>query len=171
MGIRNHLVEGVSGAGKTAVARELRRRGFAVVEGDRELAYQGDPATGRPVHGVTGVDVHAHHLWDVDRVQERIADETEPVTFFCGGSRNVGDVITLFDEAVVLAIDATTLDRRLDERGADEWAGRGRAAERALVRALQASGADTPAGIVIDATQPLDVVVDEVLRRCGVSDG
>ncbi len=38
MGIRNFLVEGVSGSGKTSVATELQQRGHHVVHGDRELA-------------------------------------------------------------------------------------------------------------------------------------
>jgi len=40
MGIRNYLIEGVSGTGKTAVCRELRRRGYHAVNGDRALAYR-----------------------------------------------------------------------------------------------------------------------------------
>ncbi|MBJ7411865.1 MAG: hypothetical protein JHD15_16075, partial [Phenylobacterium sp.] len=45
MGVRNFLIEGVSGAGKTAVATELQRRGYQAIHGDRELAYRGDPET------------------------------------------------------------------------------------------------------------------------------
>lgn len=46
MGVRNYLIEGVSGAGKTTVAEELERRGCHVIHGDRTLAYLGDPKTG-----------------------------------------------------------------------------------------------------------------------------
>ncbi len=49
MGVRNYLIEGVSGTGKTSVATELQRRGYHVIHGDRELAYKGDPETGEPV--------------------------------------------------------------------------------------------------------------------------
>ncbi|WP_255508672.1 hypothetical protein [Micromonospora sp. A202] len=41
MGLRNYLIEGVSGTGKTSVCKELQRRGYDAVNGDRELAYQG----------------------------------------------------------------------------------------------------------------------------------
>ena len=51
MGVRNFLVEGLSGTGKTTVADELERRGHHAVHGDRELAYQGDAATGEPTDG------------------------------------------------------------------------------------------------------------------------
>jgi broad-specificity NMP kinase len=52
MGIRNYLIEGVSGTGKTSVCHELRRRGYHAINGDRELAYQGDPKTGEPGMGL-----------------------------------------------------------------------------------------------------------------------
>lgn len=41
MGVRNYLVEGVSGTGKTSVCRELQRRGHHAVNGDTELANKG----------------------------------------------------------------------------------------------------------------------------------
>ena len=54
MGVKNYLIEGVSGTGKTTVAEELQRRGYHVLHGDREMAYWGDPETGErldePVH-------------------------------------------------------------------------------------------------------------------------
>jgi Cdc6-like AAA superfamily ATPase len=43
MGMRNYLIEGVSGTGKTSVCKELQRRGYYAINGDTELAYQGDP--------------------------------------------------------------------------------------------------------------------------------
>ncbi|MGO8396662.1 hypothetical protein ACC760_39900, partial [Rhizobium ruizarguesonis] len=39
--IKNYLIEGGSGTGKTSVATELERRGYHVVHGDRVLAYVG----------------------------------------------------------------------------------------------------------------------------------
>lgn len=169
MGVQNFLVEGVSGTGKTAVCDELRRRGFSAVHGDRELAHQADPVTGAPVVGVTGVAVHDHHLWREDEVRRRAADPTDPVTFFCGGARNVERFVEVFDQVFVLTVDAATLERRLDARPADEWAGRSE--ERALVRRLHADGSGTPAGTTVDATRPVAVVVDDILRMCGLAEG
>lgn len=165
MGKKNYLVEGVSGSGKTSVCNELRRRGYHAINGDRELAYQGDPASGVAVDGVTGLAVHAHHLWRVDLVRAMVADGSEPVTFFCGGSRNFESFLELFDEVFVLTIDAPTLRQRLGERPGDEWGGQGRSDERELIERLHATGVDTPAGTVIDATAPVAAVVDEILQR------
>ncbi|GHO42301.1 hypothetical protein KSX_04640 [Ktedonospora formicarum] len=49
MGIRNYLIEGVSGTGKTSVCTELQRRGYQAIHGDRELRYKGDPKTDTPM--------------------------------------------------------------------------------------------------------------------------
>jgi dephospho-CoA kinase len=160
MGLRNYLVEGVSGTGKTSVCRELSRRGYQAINGDRELAYQGDPATGQP----TDTALHQHHIWDVGRVRALVADHQEPVSFFCGGSRNFWQFIDLFDEVFVLDIDLDTLHRRLDQRPHDEWGSR--PAERDLVVRLHRTKEDIPrGGVLIDATRPLAEVVDEILRH------
>lgn len=164
MGQRNYLVEGVSGTGKTSVCDELGRRGFQAIHGDRELAYQGDPLTGRPLDTA----VHEHHLWDVARVRELAADQHEPATFFCGGSRNFATFIDLFDEVFVLDVDLGTLHRRLDQRPPGEWGSD--PAERDLIVLLHRTREDVPAtGVVIDATRPLTEVVDEILRHTGLS--
>ena len=166
VGVRNYLVEGVSGTGKTSVCQELKRRGYQAINGDRELAYQGDPDTGEVIDSA----VHEHHIWDVSRVRALVADQHEPVTFFCGGSRNLSKFIDLFDKVFVLAVDLDTLHRRLDQRPRDEWGSK--PSERDLIVRLHQTKEEVPrAGDVIDATQPLADVVDEILRRTGCPTG
>jgi SAM-dependent methyltransferase len=150
MGRRNVLVDGGTCTGKTAVASELQRRGHHVVHGDRELAYQGDPRTGEPVEGVTGLAVHDHHLWRAERVRALAADDQAEVTFFCGGCRNSAAFLDVFDEVVVLQVDRDTLALRLDQRPTDEWGGQ--PAERELVLRLHRAEAPSPPGTALDAT-------------------
>ena len=164
MGIKNYLIEGVSGTGKTSVCDELRRRGYHAVHGDRELAYRGDPETGEPTDGFG----HEHHMWHVDKVKALVANQDEAVTFFCGGSRNFAMFIDLIDGVFVLEVDLDTLNRRLDERPKSEWGGR--PAERELIRRLHQTKEDLPTnGISIDATAPVTHVVDEILNHCEAS--
>ena len=159
MGVRNYLIEGVSGTGKTSVCRELQRRGYHAVNGDTELAYQGDPETGEPTDDFT----HEHHVWDVDKVKSLVTNQDQEATFFCGGSRNFSKFIDLFDGVFVLEVDLETLTRRLDKRPDDEWGAK--PSERELILRLHQTKEDIPkGGHVIDATQPLSHVVDEILR-------
>ncbi|MEU3624991.1 nucleoside kinase [Amycolatopsis coloradensis] len=163
MGIRNYLIEGVSGTGKTSVCDELLRRGYHAIHGDRVLAYQGDPETGRPTSGFT----HENHIWRVDEVRASAAAQDEEVTFFCGGSRNFAQFIDLFDGVFVLQVDLDTLRRRLDARPEDEWGGRPE--ERELIVRLHRTQEDVPKnGVIIDATAPIERVVDEIVRQCSL---
>ncbi|GAA6527008.1 AAA family ATPase [Intrasporangium sp. DVR] len=167
MGKRNYLIEGVSGTGKTSVCGELRRRGYHAINGDTELAYQGDPETGEPARG--GAPSHGQHIWNVAQVRALVADDTEPVTFFCGGSRNFSTFLDLFDGVFVLEIDLDTLKRRLDARPDDEFGGQ--QSERDLILHLHGTREDVPGtGVPIDATAPLGAVADEILRRVGATD-
>ena len=176
MGVRNYLIEGVSGSGKTAVAEELQRRGHHVLHGDRELSYLGDRETGEPLHGLACGTVqdsvawrHEHHLWDVDKVKALVADQRTAICFFCGGSRNHSRFLDLFDAVFVLHVDLDTLARRLASRSGDEFGGR--PAERALIMRLHATQEDIPKrGLVIDTAAPLSVVVDTILSKCGEAD-
>tara|TARA_R110002124_G_scaffold284320_1_gene461312 strand:- start:4719 stop:5261 length:543 start_codon:yes stop_codon:yes gene_type:complete len=175
MGSRNYLIEGVSGTGKTSVAEELQRRGYHVIHGDRSLAYRGDPLTGLPLEPAAAEDaadraawVNKHWIWPVDKVRSLAADQGRPTTFFCGGSRNWQRFIDVFDGVFVLEIDRDTLLRRLAGRPADEFGGR--PAERQLIVQLHESKEDVPQGaVVIDATAPLEQVVDAILSQCGAA--
>ena len=176
MGVRNYLIEGLSGTGKTSVATELQQRSYHVIHGDRELAYKGDPQTGEPLdgsaHKQNRLDVafgHKHHLWDVDKVKSLVADRSRPISFFCGGSRNFHRFIDLFDRVFVLDVDLDTLERRLASRPEDEFGGK--PAEREVVVRLHATKEDIPRNATtIDATAPLASVVDDILSRCGEVD-
>ena len=172
MGVRNYLIEGVSGTGKTSFATELQRRGYHVIHGDRELAYKGDPETGEPLDASARrehiLDVafgHRNHLWDVGKVKSLVADRSHPISFFCGGSRNFHHFIDLFDEVFVLSVDPETLNSRLASRPADEFGGK--PAERDVIMRLHTTQEDIPKNAVtIDATAPLVRVVDDILSKC-----
>lgn len=176
MGLRNYLIEGVSGTGKTAVAEELQRRGYHVLHGDQELKYRGDPKTGEPLvepahanEWDKAVWQQEHLLWDIDKVKSVIADHSKEISFFCGGSRNFSRFIDLLNGVFILDVrDLDTLYRRLDERVArDPTDFGGKPEEKELVARLHATKEDIPgSGVVIDAAQPLERVVDEILENC-----
>ena len=108
---------------------------------------------------------HEHHIWHVDKVKALIADQDKAVSFFCGGCRNFGVFVNLFDGVFVLEVDAETLNRRLEARQEDEWGGR--LEERTLIARLHRTKEDIPTkATVIDATAPISRVVDEILRHC-----
>ncbi|TMU83551.1 nucleoside kinase [Bacillus sp. BHET2] len=138
----------------------MQRRGYQAIHGDRELAYQGDSETGEK----TDTASHENHIWDVDKVKELVDNKNEPVTFFCGGSRNFSKFIDLFDGVFVLEVDSETLSRRLDERPENEFGGK--KSERELIARLHHTKEDIPQnGTIIDATAPIEHVVDAIVRQ------
>jgi hypothetical protein len=172
MGMRNYLIEGGSGTGKTSVCKELQRRGYHAINGDRELAYQGDPETGKLtaglVHDPSAVFTHEHHIWNVEKVENMVANQDRSVTFFCGHSRNVSKFIDLFDGVFILDTDLDTVNQRISERVAldpTDWGAT--PSERELIARLHRTKEGIPGkGVTIDATRPLHQVVDEILARC-----
>lgn len=158
MAKRNYLVEGVSGTGKSSVCNELQKRGYKAVNGDKELAYQGDPETGKRTEAYG----HEYHIWDVDKVREITANKEDEVTFLCGGSRNFNKFIDLFDKVFVLDVGTETLTQRLDSRTVDDWGANKK--EKELILRLHATKEDIPDGMIIDAARPLSEVVDAIVE-------
>ena len=164
MGIRNYLIDGGSGTGKTAVCSELQRRGYQAIHGDRELKLNPKihEATGGPI---PGYDLPP--LWDVAKVNALIANHEEAVTFFCGGCSNSSKFIDRLDGVFVLEVnDINIVMRRIDERvlvDPTDWGGKQEERE-IIIRAHQTKEA-IQTRWAIDATAPLESVVDEILRR------
>ena len=104
------------------------------------------------------------------KVRALVADRSEAATFFCGGSRNFSNFIDLFDGVFVLEVDLATLHRRLDERPDEEWGG-GKPTARGLIVEWHEGKEDVPRnGVAIDATAPIEQVVDQILRRAGTGE-
>jgi hypothetical protein len=113
--------------------------------------------------GLPGGPIH-HDNWMGDR-QKAVSELESPepeVLFVCGGGRNRDHVLPHFTKIFNLRIDDDTMRRRLQERTADDWDLGPEAIE--LMLELNRSD-DKPAGAIdVDATQPLNQVVDELLR-------
>ena len=176
MGIKNYLIDGGSGTGKTTVAQELHNRGYHVLHGDRELRYRGDPSTGRPLEEPShknekdkAIWRQKHQLWNLDKVHSVIADKSTPISFFCGGARNTDQFTDLLDGVFILDVaDINIIFERLDERVArDPTDFGGKPEEKELVSELHKTKEDiSKIGIIIDATAPLESVVRTILSHC-----
>jgi hypothetical protein len=119
----------------------------------------------------TPIWLSEHHIWDVEKVKAYLANREEPLTFFCGGARNISKFVDLLDGVFVLEVDLDTMNRRIDERVAvDPSDFGGKPEERDLIARLFETKENLPGeATIIDATAPIARVVDTILWRCGES--
>ena len=154
----NYLVEGLSGAGKSSVHQELIRRGYAAISTDRAWAYHADPDTGLP----GGPVHHDNWMWDQQKALSELESPEPEVLFVCGSSRNRDRFLPYFTKVFNLRIDDETMRRRLQERTDNDF---GKQPEEVEIMLTLNRRDEKPAGAIdVDATQPLNQVVDELLR-------
>jgi adenylate kinase family enzyme len=170
------LITGCSAAGKSTLAAVLTRRGLASLDSDADptLARSVDVA-GNVVEEPAAPDFEwlARHSWqwNPQRLDELIRAAAPSTLYVCGGAANELQLADRFDRVFFLEIDEATMLARLDAPERDnDW---GRIGDtRAYLRRflpdyqdrLRAFGA-----IPVDATQPLDQVVDAILAHAGRS--
>ena len=162
MAKRNYLVEGLSGAGKSSVYEELVRRGYTAISTDRAWAYSADPKTGLP----GGPTHHDNWMWDQQKAVSELESPEPEALFVCGSSRNRDHFLPYFTKIFNLRIDDDTMRRRLQARTDDDWP----LGQEGVGLMLKLNPSDEgPAGAIdVDATQPLNQVVDELLRLATV---
>jgi len=166
------MITGISGAGKSAIAAMLTSRGLAVIDADH------DPLLSRFVDRAGGVvefpaapDLAwlSRHTWEWNpaRLDELIQAAAPATLYVCGDAANQLDLADRFTDVILLAIDEATMLARLDAPSrSNEWGRIGDTREdlRSRLSAyqgrLRASGA-----FPVDATQPLNDVVDAILSR------
>ena len=166
------LITGSAGAGKSAVAGALARRGVACIDDDE------DPFLARFVDSAGAVVAEepaepdyawlSRHSWEWDpgRLDELIRATAPETLYLCGGADNQLDLADRFSQVFLLEIDEPTMLTRLDARQDDEW---GRAGDsREYIRRLLPEYQErlrTFGAVPVDATQPLGQVVDAILSR------
>jgi hypothetical protein len=170
-------IAGCSGAGKSAVAAVLARRGLVSIDAD------GDPLLARFVDLAGAVVAEepaspdlawlARHswAWDPARLDELIRAAAPATLYVCGGAANELDLADRFIQVFLLEMDEPTMLARLDAPSRDNDWGRIGDTREYLRRRLPGHQArlHTFGAIPIDARQPVDQVVDAILSHTSAS--
>jgi dephospho-CoA kinase len=144
------LVTGMSGTGKSAALVELGRRGYRVVETD-------EPGWKEWRDG--------EEVWREREISELLAVQDERTLYVSGCVANQGRFYDRFDAVVLLSAPAPVLLDRIEKRTSNDF-GKHPAELEQILRDL----AETEpllrktASHELDASRPLEEVVDELIR-------
>jgi shikimate kinase len=141
------LLTGMSGAGKSSLVRELRRRGHRAYDADDD-GFSEPRADGR-------------WGWKADAVADLLAREGDGLLFFAGCSEEQAELP--FDFRVLLTAPRPVIAERLRTRTSNPY-GKGDELAQVLgdleeVEPLLRRSAD----LIVDTTAPLPAVADAVL--------
>ena len=106
-------------------------------------------------------------MWDGQTAVRELESPEPEVFFVCRSSRNRDHFLSYFPMVFNLRIDDATMRRRLEVRTEDDWPLDHEGVE--LMLELNRSDRGPAGAIEIDATRPLDEVVDELLRLAGTA--
>ena len=164
------LITGCAGAGKSAIAEVLARRGLACIDDDEDpflarfVDFAGAVVAEEPAQpDLAWLSRHSWE-WDPARLDDLIRAAAPATLYLCGGADNQLELADRFTQVFLLEIDEPTMLARLDARQDNEW---GRAGDsREYLRRLRPGYQDrlrASGAIPIDATQPLDQVAAAIL--------
>jgi broad-specificity NMP kinase len=166
----NYLITGVAGTGKSTIAKELRRRGYAAYDTEEGFSYYVDKQTGERC----AYPKQPSQEW-YDR-HERVFDEKvlmnllkkhagEPL-FICSITANQIKYYPQFDKIFLLTAPDDVITHRLGTRTNNYFGRHPLDLARVIGRHEQFDDELKAAGaVVIDSTQPLDTVADEIIKH------
>ena len=105
-------------------------------------------------------------IWRVDVLGERLNASESPTVFACGDSRNKEDSYKLFDKIFVLSAGKDALRERVQTRS-DNYFGKSDTEFSWIVDQNKtiADEVSQAGGVVVDANQPLNEVVEVILAN------
>jgi dephospho-CoA kinase len=148
--MRRILVTGMSGTGKSSALVELEQRGFEVVDTD-----QGGWSVWSVAEG--------GYVWREDRIAELLERDDGSTLYVSGTVSNQGRFYRRFDAVVLLSAPADVLLRRIATRSTNDFGKRADEREQ-ILRDLAEVEPLLRATCTheVDATQPLDAVVEQL---------
>lgn len=167
------FIIGVPGTGKSTVCDELKRRGYLArdTDGDHYSAWR-SRTTGEFVDRHYSVEdrnegFRDEYEWitDIEKVAALADQAGDTTAYLFGSSANEDEIWNLAEQVVCLFVDDDTLRHRLTTRTNNDYGKRDIELDFCLgANPIYATEMKAHGATLIDATRPVDEVVEELLR-------
>ena len=172
-----YLVSGSSGTGKSQICHALKEKGFEAYDTDDDGLARWQHNETRYIHPKSSIkpemrtaDFIDQHSWTVPRqyVEDLVQKAEDHSIFVCGSLGNVEELHDLFKAVFALYVDDKTLTERLTNRTTNDWGKQPHELEQTLRHHHAIYDKYRQLGdFVIDATQPPEKVVEDILTEAG----
>jgi thymidylate kinase len=168
-------ITGISGSGKSEILKELKARGYKAYGTDEDgvSAFYDNETNELLENPPTKAndrtpEWRARYTWKMSRqrVEELAREAQNKNVFLCGVAANENEVWDLFSKTLALVIDEETLRHRIATRTSNNFGQVPHELESILEWQESANDNYRKFGVtMIDATQSVDKVVDNVLAE------
>ena len=158
-------ITGVSGTGKSSIARSLRTKGIVAIDIDDDLSKWIHKVTGQSVEWEPGMsdEWYEFHGWrcDIEKLKQLLSENKNIVVV--GAAANQEDYLSLFDKIYFLQATPETIVARITARSDNDFGKHPAEQARLLdwqktyVQEMKDKGA-----IQLDAEKPLEELVEIV---------
>jgi dephospho-CoA kinase len=168
-------ITGNAGVGKTTVCRELQKRGYEAHDIDKNgITAWYDKITSQKAKQPRGIQGRSKEWFEKnafkmvpERIQEFSSSAKTKQMFLCGQSIHDHEIWHLFDKIIYLSVDEKTLKHRLATRKSTDFGKT--SAELKHILAVHTSFEEKHkkhGAAILDATEPLGMIVDKIARIC-----
>jgi thymidylate kinase len=170
-------ITGVSGTGKTTVAKELEKHGFYTISIDEveNLCSWVHQVTGEK-HGGKYTELTLEfvdeHDWICDiEYLNKLLDKNLDIAFVLGMAGNQDEFLHIFDKIILLQCSPETFCKRIENR-TDNNFGKDKKIQQQILARYEAYAEKmmTKGAISIDTEKPIDDVVSEVISQVAQGD-
>lgn len=168
------FITGISTSGKSTLAAELHKRGYEAYDTE----HNGISAWYNKMTGVRAAEFGkvpertpewaSQHEWLIskDWVAKTADRAKDKLIFLCGGSANEVEIRAKCDKVIWLKTNEATIRRRVNNPRDHDYGTRPHELN-ATIEANERNEAEYVeyGAVMIDATRPIEVVVDEILSR------
>lgn len=177
--MKNYLITGIAGTGKSAIGDALAAKGYRVPETDSApnnkviYRYRVDPRTGNisTFQRGSGWEELRHVIWKVDPkiLRPDLTGPDNEIQFVCGYANNWNDFRDDFDGIFLLSAPSSIIKDRLLNRTTGDW---GRKHPEELKHAIETAddfnnSVKQLGAIIIDSEKPIDEIVKKISELIG----